>query len=318
MRDPQSKPLISLVVPVFNEEESLPLFYPAVLAVIEPLAAEYDFEFVFTDNHSTDRTPSLLRELAGRDSRVRAYRLSRNFGYQRSILTAYLRSEGAAAIQLDCDLQDPPEMIPLFLERWRAGSDVVYGIRKSRLESTRWTMARKAFYWLVDSLSEDPIPRDAGDFRLISRRVIEELRRIDDPRPYLRGTIATLGFEQTGIDYSRRARVIGSSKFSFYDNVLLALDGLVNQSVVPLRVATYLGVLIAAVTVVASLGYILAYYTVGFRAPAGFTTITVLVLASLGVNALLLGIIGEYLGRMYLQMKNRSLSIVERELHREV
>ncbi len=312
-----AKPLISLVVPVYNEEETLPLFYPAVRAVIDPLADRYEFEFVFTDNHSSDGTPELLRELARMDSRIRAYRFSRNFGYQRSILTAYLRAKGDAAIQLDCDLQDPPELIPVFLETWRGGSDVVYGIRRSRLESRRWTLARKVFYWLVDFLSEDPIPRDAGDFRLISRRVIEELRRIGEPSPYLRGTIATLGFRQTGIDYARQARMVGQSKFSFYDNIKLALDGIVNQSVVPLRVATYVGLAIAALTVLASLGYIVAYFTVGFRAPAGFTTITVLILGSLGINALLLGVIGEYLGRMYLQMKNRSLSIVERELHEE-
>lgn len=312
-----SRPLISLVVPVFNEEENIPLFYPAVRAVIDLLAAEYRFEFIFTDNHSSDRTPILLRELAAVDDRVRAFRLSRNFGYQRSILTAYLRAKGAAAIQLDCDLQDPPELIPKFLREWQAGSDVVYGIRKSRLESTRWTLARKLFYWLVDVLSEDPIPRDAGDFRLISRRVIEELRRIDEPKPYLRGTIATLGFRQTGIDYARRARVVGNSKFSFYDNVMLALDGLLNQSVVPLRLATYVGLLVAIATVVASAGYITAYFVTGFRAPAGFTTITVLILGSLGINAMLLGIVGEYLGRMYLQMKNRSISIVEMDLHDE-
>jgi glycosyltransferase involved in cell wall biosynthesis len=313
-----AKPMISLVVPVYNEEESLPLFYPAVRAVIDPLADEYNFEFVFTDNHSSDRTPQILREMARMDPRIKAYRFSRNFGYQRSILTAYLRCEGDAAIQLDCDLQDPPEMIADFLVKWREGSDVVYGVRKSRLESKRWTMARKVFYWMVDALSEDPIPRDAGDFRLITRRVIEELRRIDGPSPYLRGTIATLGFQQTGIDYARKARVVGSSKFSFYDNIMLAVDGLINQSVVPLRMATYLGLAISALTVLASFGYILAYFTTGFRAPAGFTTTTVLILASLGINAMLLGIIGEYLGRMYLQMKNRSLSIVERELHRDL
>lgn len=312
-----SKPLISLIVPVYNEDENIPRFYPAVCAIIDPLADQYDFEFIFTDNHSTDRTPELLRELCRQDSRVRAYRLSRNVGYQRSILTAYLRSKGQAAIQLDCDLQDPPDLIPLFLEKWREGSDVVYGIRKSRLESTRWTLARKFFYWLVDFLSEDPIPRNAGDFRLISKRVIEELRRIDDPSPYLRGTIATLGFQQTGIEYSRRARAAGESKFSFYDNVMLALDGIINQSIVPLRMATYLGLAVSCLTVLASLGYITAYFLVGFRAPAGFTTMTVLILTSLGINAMLLGIIGEYLGRMYLQMKNRSLSIVERELHDE-
>jgi dolichol-phosphate mannosyltransferase len=312
----EKRPLISLVIPVYDEEDNIEPLYKAVVAVIDPLSEMYRFEFVFTDNHSTDKTPELLSALAQEDSRVRAFRFSRNFGYQRSILTAYLLSEGAAAIQLDCDLQDPPEMIPAFLERWREGSDVVYGIRKSRLEAARWTIARKVFYWLVDFLSEDPIPRDAGDFRLISRRVIEELRRISDPKPYLRGTIATLGFKQTGIDYERRAREVGVSKFSFYDNIKLALDGIINQSVVPLRMAIYVGMGVAMLTVLASIGYIVAYFTVGFRAPAGFTTTTVLILASLGINALLLGVIGEYLGRMYLQMKNKSVSIVERELHK--
>ena len=308
-------PLVSIVVPVFNEEDNIPAFYAAVTQVIDPLQDRFRFEIIFTDNHSADRTPELIGDLARRDPRVRGFRFSRNVGYQRSILTAYLRSEGEAAIQLDCDLQDPPEMIPTFLEHWQAGSDVVYGIRKARLESRRWTVARKVFYWLVDFLSEDPIPRDAGDFRLISRRVINELARIDEPKPYLRGTIATMGFKQTGIDYVRRARAIGHSKFSFYQNIMLALDGIVNQSVIPLRVATMVGIVVAAATVLASAGYIAAYFITGFRAPAGFTTITVLILGSLGINALLLGIIGEYLGRMYMQMKNRSLSIVERELH---
>jgi dolichol-phosphate mannosyltransferase len=311
------KPLVSLVVPVFNEELNVMPFYADVRRVIDPLADQYEFELVFTDNHSTDKTPELLRELARADPRVRAYRLSRNFGYQRSILTAYLKCRGDAAIQLDCDLQDPTDLIVAFLKHWREGHDVVYGTRVSRLESWKWSLARKVFYRLVDFLSEDPIPNDAGDFRLVSRRVIEELRRIDDTRPYLRGTIATLGFNQLGIDYDRGARVRGSTKFSLYDNVMLALDGIVNQSLVPLRVATYVGIGVSFLTLLAIMGYIIAYFTVGFRAPAGFTTITVLILGSLSINAMLLGILGEYLGRMYLQMKKKSLSIVERELHNE-
>ena len=312
------KPLISLVVPVYNEEDNVMPFYADVRRVIDPLANDYEFEFVFTDNHSNDRTPDLLLDLARADRRVRAYRFSRNFGYQRSILTAYLRCRGDAAIQLDCDLQDPTDLIVEFLKKWREGYDVVYGTRVSRLESWKWSLARKVFYRLVDFLSEDRIPNDAGDFRLISRRVIEELRRIDDTRPYLRGTIATLGFNQIGIDYDRKARVRGSTKFSIYDNVMLALDGIVNQSVVPLRVATYVGVCVSFATVLAILGYIAAYFTVGFRAPAGFTTTTVLILGSLSINALLLGVIGEYLGRIYMQMKKQSISIIERELHNEV
>jgi glycosyltransferase involved in cell wall biosynthesis len=312
------KLLVSLVIPVYNEEENVMAFYADARRVIDPLADKYEFEFVFTDNHSTDKTPDLLRDLARADSRVRAYRFSRNFGYQRSILTAYLRCRGDAAIQLDCDLQDPTDLIVEFLKRWREGYDVVYGTRVSRLESWKWSIARKAFYWLVDFLSEDPIPLDAGDFRLVSRRVIEELRRIDDTRPYLRGTIATLGFNQLGIDYNRGARVRGTTKFSIYDNVMLALDGIVNQSVVPLRVATYVGITVSFLTLLAIFGYLVAYFTVGFRAPAGFTTTTVLILGSLSINAMLLGILGEYIGRMYLQMKKKSLSIVERELHNEV
>lgn len=311
------KPLVSIVVPVFNEEGNIMPFYQDVRRVIDPLGSEYEFEFVFTDNHSTDRTPELLRDLSRADRRIRAYRFSRNFGYQRSILTAYLKCKGDVAIQLDCDLQDPTEMIVEFLNRWREGYDVVYGIRVSPHEAWRWRIGRKFFYWLVDFLAEDPIPLGAGDFRLISRRIIHELHRIDDAHPYLRGTIATLGFNQLGIEYQRRPRAIGTTKFSIFDTVRLALDGIVNQSIVPLRVAAYVGMSISVVTLLAIIGYLIAHFTVGFRAPAGFTTITVLILGSLGINALMLGVIGEYLGRMYLQMKNKSLSIVERELHEE-
>jgi glycosyltransferase involved in cell wall biosynthesis len=312
------KLLVSLIVPVYNEEENIAALYADARRIIDPLAKEFQFEFIFTDNHSTDRTPEMLRNLARSDRRVRAYRFSRNFGYQRSILTAYLKCSGDAAIQLDCDLQDPTGLIVQFLKRWREGYDVVYGTRISRSEAWRWSLARKLFYWLVNFLSEDPIPLDAGDFRLVSRRVIEELRRIDDTRPYLRGTIATLGFKQIGIDYHRGPRARGASKFSLYDNVMLALDGIISQSVVPLRAATYVGITVSAVTLLAILGYLIAYFTVGFRAPAGFTTITVLVLGSLSINAMLLGVLGEYLGRMYMQMKRRSLSIIESELHNEV
>jgi dolichol-phosphate mannosyltransferase len=310
-----TKPLVSIVIPVYNEEDNVLPAYQALHPLLASYESEYNFEIVFTDNHSTDKTPDLLRAIAMGDPRVKAFRLSRNFGYQKSILTAYLRCSGDAAIQLDVDLQDPPEMIAVFLKEWRAGADVVYGIRKSRLEARRWQYARRIFYWLVDKLSEDPIPHNAGDFRLISRRVIEQLRVIEDNQPYLRGTIASMGFRQVGIDYARRARQIGKTKFSFYDNVMLALDGLINQSIVPLRLAIYLGLFVAVGTLVAIAGYLVAYFTTGFRAPAGFTTITVLILGSLGINAMLLGVIGEYLGRMYLQMKRKPISIVEEELH---
>ncbi len=310
-----ARPLISLVVPVFNEEENVLPFYEATSLVMDSLSDSYDFEIVFSDNHSTDNTPALLRQLAARDTRVRAYRLSRNFGYQRSIMTAYLKTRGDIAMQLDCDLQDPPSLLPLFLDEWRKGADVVYGVRTKRAEAWHITFVRKVFYRLIDFLSEEHMPHDAGDFRLITRRIIEELRTIDDAQPYIRGTIATLGFKQVGIPYTRDPRVRGESKFSLYAMTSLAFDGIMNHSVVPLRVATYVGLAASLLTVLAMVAYTVAKFFFGTSWPAGFTTLTVLVLGTASLNAMLLGIIGEYLGRIYQQVRKKPLSIIEEELH---
>lgn len=306
-----SRPLISIVVPVYNEEANIGPFYAAITAVTAKLESAYRFEFVFTDNHSTDKTFSLLRDLADRDRRVTAYRFSRNFGFQRSIMTGYSRARGDAAIQLDVDLQDPPELISRFLEEWCAGADVVYGIRVKRQESWIINMQRVLFYRIIDRLSEDKIPLDAGDFRLISRRVINLLKSFDDVRPYLRGTIATLGFKQVGIPYNRNARVRGESKFPFSKLVALAADGILNHSVVPLRFSTYFGLFVSALTLLSILGYTIAKILLRSEWPAGFATLVALGLASISINAMLLGIIGEYLGRIYRQMKKEPLTIVE-------
>ena len=237
--------LVSIVVPVYNEETTVPAFYEAILKVAAQIEGEYDTEFVFTDNHSEDRTFELLEQLAAQDARVRVFRFSRNFGFQRSILTGYLRARGDVAIQLDCDLQDPPELIPVFLEHWRNGAEIVYGVRIARKEGWLLNQSRAMFYRLIDQLSEHKIPVDAGDFRLISRRVIDLLAELDDAQPYLRGTIASLGFKQVGVEYARNARVSGESKFPFSKLVALALDGILNHSTVPLRVSTYFGFLVS-------------------------------------------------------------------------
>jgi len=305
------KPLISIVVPVYNEELNIAPFYEAVSAQLASLSDRYDFEFVFTDNHSTDATFPLLRELADRDRRVSAYRFSRNFGYQRSIMTGYSRARGDAAIQLDVDLQDPPELIARFLEEWQLGADVVYGVRIKRQESALINFQRTLFYRLIDRLSEEKIPVDAGDFRLVSRRVIDLLKSFEDAQPYLRGTIATLGFKQVGIPYARNARVRGESKFPFSKLVSLALDGILNHSIVPLRISTYFGLTVSFITLLSVVGYVVAKLLLGSEWPAGFATLAGLILASMSINAMLLGIIGEYLGRMYHQMKKQPLTIIE-------
>jgi len=312
MIDPaMPKLLISLVVPVFNEESNIFPFYDKVLLAIAPLEERFRFEFVFTDNHSTDRTFALLSEIAAQDSRIRVFRFSKNFGYQRSILSGYTHCRGDAAIQLDVDLQDPPELIETFLRHWQEGADVVYGVRMQRAEGWSITVMRTIFYRLVDKLSEEPLPVDAGDFRLISRRVIDLLCKYRDANPYLRGTIATLGFKQVGVEYVRNARQHGESKFPFSKLMSLAIDGILNHSIVPLRFATYFGLASSAITGLMMIGYAIARIALGTQWPAGFTTLAGLVLISISINAMLLGIIGEYLGRMYRQVRDAPVTIIE-------
>ena len=306
-----TRPLVSIVVPVFNEEPNILPFYQAVCQVTGILAPTFDFEFVFTDNHSTDRTFDHLKTLSQTDPRIRVFRFSRNFGYQRSIMTGYANAQGDAAIQLDCDLQDPPELIGTFLQHWQQGADVVYGVRIKRKEGWSINAARAIFYRLIDKLSEDRIPVDAGDFRLVSRRIIEILRGLNDAQPYLRGSIAALGFTQIGVPYERNARERGESKFPFSKLVSLAVDGILNHSTVPLRIATYFGLATSVLTLLGIVGYALVKIVTNAQWPAGFATLAALILASISINAMLLGIIGEYLGRMYQQTRKRPLTIIQ-------
>jgi len=307
--------LITICVPVYNEEPNIQPLYEALRPVLTLLSERYDFELLFTDNHSSDRTFEQLSELSALDPRVRVLRFSRNFGFQRSIMTAYANALGDAAIQIDCDLQDPPSLIVEFIRKWEEGYYVVYGVRRGRRESGFMNATRKLFYRMINSLSEDDLPLDAGDFRLLDRRILDELKRIEDYQPYLRGTIASLGFEQIGIPYDRDQRQRGESKFSLGALIGLAIDGILNHSIVPLRIATYLGLAISLITFLAIVFYAVGRLFFGQNWPPGFATIIVLILGSLSLNALFLGIIGEYLGRIYKQVKRRPLTLIEREIN---
>jgi polyisoprenyl-phosphate glycosyltransferase len=309
------KKLISIIIPVFNEEDNINSLYSALLKFIEKINGKYEFEFVFTDNHSKDKTFNLITELAGKDKRIKAARFSKNFGFQKSIFTGYTLASGDAAIQIDCDLQDPPEVIIEFLSLWEKGYKVVYGIRKNRKEFWLMNLARKIFYRMINVLSEEPLPLDAGDFRLVDRKVLDILKEIDDSTPYLRGTIATLGFNQIGIEYNREERKKGKSKFSFKDLFNLAMDGILNHSVIPLRIATYTGGLISLSAFICMIAYFIMKIFWGNSWPAGFTTIILLLLLSLGLNSLFLGIIGEYIGRIYHQVKKRPITIIEKQIN---
>jgi len=288
--------------------------YSAVTALMDPISERYHLEIVFTDNHSTDGTFEEIAKISEGDPRVRGLRFSRNVGYQKSIETGYFRSNGDAAVQLDCDLQDPPALILEFIRYWEQGYKVVYGIRRDRSEGWLINAARKLFYRLVRALSEDDLPLDAGDFRLVDRQLLLELQKREDPQPYLRGSIAAMGFEQMGIPYARAARKLGESKFSFLGYVRFAMNGILNHSIVPLRIATYFGLTISILTFTLAMGYLAGKLILGKDWPAGFATSVFLQLASTSVTAMFLGIIGEYLARIYRQLKRPCTAIVEREV----
>lgn len=310
----EKRKLISIVCPVFNEEEALPIFYRRMVSIFDQLSARYRFEIVLTDNCSTDRTFEIASDLVKKDPRVRLYRFSKNFGYQSSIFTGYSKADGDAAIQLDVDLQDPPEMIADFLEKWEQGYRVVYGVRTSRKEAWWLTMLRKIFYRLLNALSTDPIAVDAGDFRLVDRKVIEQIKRLNPSHLYIRGAVAQMGFRQIGIPYARNERQQGTSKFGAIQLFGLAIDSMLLHSTVPLRFAAYFGFGLSIVTVLSSLVYVIVKLTAGSDWPAGFTTLTVFILLSLGINSLFLGILGEYVGRIYRQRQNIQGVIIDESL----
>jgi glycosyltransferase involved in cell wall biosynthesis len=303
--------LISIVVPVYNEEANVVPLYEAVVRAIAPIGEKYDWEFVFTDNCSTDFTFERIQQLAARDPRVRGYRFSRNFGFQRSILTGYRLARGDAAIQIDCDLQDPPELILDFVNLWEAGYKIVYGVRRSRPDSMYVHAMRRLFYRLIAWLSTDNLPYDAGDFRLVDRCVLELLHQYRDENPYLRGYIATLGYRQIGVDYDRGERLRGKSAFTFGSLLNLAFDGIVSHSILPLRLASIVGIAAAGFALAMILTYFILWASVHESWPRGFMTLAILVLLSLALNAIFLGIIGEYLARIYRQVNPRPVAIVE-------
>jgi len=306
--------LLSIVIPVFNEEDNIDPLYERLIGVIDRMPERYEFEILFTDNHSTDSTFDAISRLAQHDDRIRCLRFSRNFGFQRSILTGYRAARGDAAIQIDADLQDPPELINEFIVQWQAGYDVVYGVRRNRKEGKVLTLARRLFYWTINKLSTDDLPQDAGDFRLVDAKILDALRDIDDYHPYLRGLIASFGFEQIGIPYDREARERGASKFSLGKLAGLAMDGILLHSVVPLRIATGVAFLMSLFMLMGIGVYLFARLILNQDWPAGFATLAILTMVGITLNAVFLGVIGEYLGRMYQQIKKRPLTLVEQEI----
>jgi polyisoprenyl-phosphate glycosyltransferase len=302
-------PLVSLVVPVFNEEESIDLYLDTVPPLME--RDGFRFEIVFVNDGSRDNTLAHLLDRAALDRRLRIVNLSRNFGKEAALTAGIDHARGDVIVPMDIDLQDPPELIEPFMARWREGYDVVYGVRTQRT----WDTAAKRlsanwFYRVFNSMSPVRIPENVGDFRLVDRRAVEVLRQLPERNRFMKGLFAWVGFNAIGVPYERPQRAAGSSKFNLWRLWNFALDGVVSFSTAPLRAWFYVGVVIAAVSVLYALFIITRVLLFGIDTP-GYASLLIAVLLMGAIQLLSLGIIGEYLGRLFLEVKGRPIYVVE-------
>lgn len=302
-------PDLSVVIPVFNETENLPALHARLSAVLQTAGLVY--EIIFVDDGSRDRSVALLQELAASDPTLVIVELARNFGHQVAISAGLDHSRGRAVIIMDADLQDPPEVLPQFIAKWQEGHDVVYAIREQRKEGWFKRSAYAMFYRLLQRVAHIEIPLDAGDFCIMDRRVVDLLNGMPERNRFVRGIRSWVGLNQIGLAYERQARNAGKPKYTFKRLVYLALDGLVSFSYVPLRVITMLGFSISLLSILLAVFYSVKKLLYGLN-PPGFATIVVSIFFLAGIQLIMMGVIGEYVGRIFDEVKRRPLYVVRR------
>ncbi len=303
----QQQPVLSIVAPVYDEEILLPEFYRRVVAAIEPLGVS--FEIVLVNDGSHDRSGAIMDELHAQDKRVKVIHFSRNFGHQIAITAGTDHATGQAVAVIDSDLQDPPEVIVDMYHKWREGYQVIYGVRTEREGETAFKRATaSAFYRIIRRITNIDLPLDTGDFRLMDERVVAVMRGMREHHRFMRGLSVWVGFKQAGVPYRRDARKAGVTKYPLKKMLRFALDAITSFSYLPLQLATYSGFVIAGMSVVAILIAIILRITGNGIAGQATTLVSVLFLG--GIQLIFLGIIGEYLGRIYDEVKRRPVYIV--------
>lgn len=306
-------PLISVVAPVFNEEALIGEFCQRVTATLEKLGEP--FEIVLVNDGSRDRSPLIIRELHEQDPRIKVVQFSKNFGHQLAITAGTDYARGQAVVVIDSDLQDPPEVIPDLIAKWREGYEVVYAVRAEREGETWFKKATAAlFYRLIVKITNVDIPVDTGDFRLMDRKVVDAIGRIREHHRFMRGLSVWVGFKQAGVPYRRHARKAGETKYPLRKMLKFALDGITSFSYLPLQLATYMGFIVATLSLIFLLAVVVMrlFYT-GDPADSAFygqASTLAMVLFIGAVQLISLGIIGEYVGRIYDEVKGRPLYIV--------
>lgn len=305
--------LLSIIVPCYNEDAVLRATHERLTEVLRQMT-EFDYEIIFVNDGSADQTQVVLNHLHLLDPHVRALLLSRNFGHQIAVTAGLEAAAGDAVVIIDADLQDPPEVIPQMVDLWREGHDVVYGMRAEREGESRfkrWTA--KAFYRLINRLSETKMPLDTGDFRLLDRKVVEVIKKMPERARFLRGMVSWAGFRQAPLRYDRAPRHAGESKYPLTKMIRFATDGIISFSLVPLKLAIWSGFL-AIWIAVAGILVAIVDRVLEKNLVRGWASLFVAVLFMGGVQLVSLGIIGEYLGRIYTEVKRRPLYIVQERL----
>lgn len=308
----EAAPTLSIVVAAYNEEDVLDIFFARLEEVLAGIGESY--EIVCVNDGSRDRTAEILAAHHARNPRIRVINLARNFGKELALTAGLDNTRGRAVVPLDADLQDPPELIAEFLNQWRDGYDVVYAVRNAR-DTDSWMKrtTAAAFYAMLRRVSNVDIPPNAGDFRLMDRRVVEALRGLRESNRFMKGLFSWVGFRQTSIGYERPARAAGETKFNYWKLWNFALDGITGYSTLPLRAATYFGFAFALIAMVYGIYLLARTMILGADVP-GYASTMVAVVFMGGVQLVVLGIIGEYLGRLYSEAKNRPLYIVDSAL----
>ncbi|HZK26983.1 MAG TPA: glycosyltransferase family 2 protein [Thermoclostridium sp.] len=301
--------LCSIVVPMYNEEEVVQVTYQRLTDIMEK--SKFSYEIIFVNDGSRDKTAELLNEICDRDKRVKLLDFSRNFGHQIAITAGMDYTSGQCIVVIDGDLQDPPELIPSMIEKWKDGYDVVYGKRISRQgESILKKFTAAIYYRLLKSMTDVNIPVDTGDFRLIDRKVCDALKEVKERNRYVRGLISWLGFKQTAIEFERQERFAGETKYPLRKMLKLAFDGITTFSYKPLKLASYLGTLISAGSFIYFIFVIIQRMFFPETVQPGWASTLAVSLFFNGITLLMLGIMGEYVGRIYDEVKARPLYVI--------
>ncbi len=310
-------PTLSVIVPVKDEEDAIGPFLDRVAPILDrilPQGSSPTWEILFVDDGSEDNTlPAILRAHQ-RDVRVRALSLSRNFGKEAALSAGLDHAQGQAVIPIDVDLQDPPEVIEAMLAKWRQGYEVVYGVRTNReSDSLPKRLTADLYYRAHNYLSNDKIPEHAGDFRLLDRAVVDVIREMPERNRFMKGLFAWSGFRQAAVEYERAAREVGQTKFRYWKLWTLALDGITSASTMPLRIWSYIGVVIAFFSLLYAVAVIIRTFAFGIDVP-GYASLMVATLFFGGLQLLSLGILGEYVGRILIETKRRPLYVVRKKI----